>query len=189
VEHRFPDTLVLGDGIVLRAITPDQSALLFRVKSAERAWLEPWMDVPTDPEQVEMRVRGFERAAASRRAVGFGIWRGDDLLGECNAFDIAEDHGTAEFGYWLSRASAGVGIATRAVEAVVSHVFDNFDVQRAEILTATGNAAARAVAERAGFTLEGVRRQCERVNGRIVDHAIYGLLRSEWFERADPAVS
>ena len=37
-----------------------------------------------------------------------------------------------------------------------------------------------AVAERLGFTKEGVLRQSEMRNGRLHDFSIYGLLAAEW---------
>ena len=49
-----------------------------------------------------------------------------------------------------------------------------------ETLLQLAYAELRAVAERLGFRLEGVTRQTEWLYDRFVDHAVYGILASEW---------
>jgi ribosomal-protein-serine acetyltransferase len=45
---------------------------------------------------------------------------------------------------------------------------------------AAGNTGSRMVAERLGFSQEGVMRQAAWLNDRFVDHVMYGLLAQEW---------
>ncbi|HIF9169539.1 TPA: GNAT family N-acetyltransferase, partial [Photobacterium damselae] len=42
------------------------------------------------------------------------------------------------------------------------------------------NKASRKVCERLGLTLEGIITRAENINGRVVDHAVYGLSRTAW---------
>ncbi len=170
----------LHDGVVLRVTSPEHAEALSARMDLEEPWLSPWMTVNASLDAVRQLTENFARAHERRRSLACCMWRGDGIVGVCNAFDIAEDHGTVEFGYWLARAETGKGLMTSALTALVGEVFAAFDVQRAEIFTSAENAPARAVAERSGFVLEGVRRQCERINGSVVDHAMYGLLKPEW---------
>jgi len=70
---------------------------------------------------------------------------------------------------------------TLAVRALIDHAFGAWELHRVMIQAGVGNARSRAVAERLGFTLEGVLREAERyLDGRYIDLAVYGLLASEW---------
>lgn len=62
-----------------------------------------------------------------------------------------------EFGYWLAPWARGRGFATRALRLVADWSL-HAGFTRLELFTHLDNSASGRVAERAGFTLEGVRR-------------------------------
>jgi ribosomal-protein-serine acetyltransferase len=51
-------------------------------------------------------------------------------------------------------------------------------MQKVEISVAVDNQSSRGVCERLGFKLEGIITRAENLNGRVVDHAVYGLNRT-----------
>ncbi len=69
---------------------------------------------------------------------------------------------------------------TASCRAVINYCFNELNVNRITIECATENARSRRIPERLGFKLEGIIRQVERLGDAYVDHAFYGLLRSEW---------
>jgi RimJ/RimL family protein N-acetyltransferase len=79
-----------------------------------------------------------------------------ELLGSVRVAFRAE--GVAEVGYWVTPTARGGGVATEATRAVARWAFGAVGVARVEWLAEVGNVASRRVAEKAGFTFEGVLR-------------------------------
>jgi RimJ/RimL family protein N-acetyltransferase len=91
---------------------------------------------------------------------------------------VAGDPGLAEVGYWLCREARGRGAATTAVRLVAGWAFRELGVGRLNLQTAPENLASQRVAERAGFTREGVLRAwLPTADGRR-DSVMFSLLPS-----------
>lgn len=94
---------------------------------------------------------------------------------------VAErDPGLAAVGYWLRAEARGRGAATVAVQLVARWAFDALAVQRLELTTAPDNVTSQRVAERVGFTREGVLRGlvATEKNGRR-DNVMFSLLPAD----------
>ena len=85
----------------------------------------------------------------------------------------------AEAYYWLDRAVRGQGIASEALELVTRWAFRDFDVVRVQLATDLDNEASRRVAQRCGFTREGVLRAWEPVKDRQPDVVMFSRLRGD----------
>ena len=87
----------------------------------------------------------------------FAITDADDrVLGSIGA--TAPERGVREIGYWLRADARGRGTATRALTLIVAWAFEQPDVARIQLRADPENVASCRVAERAGFTREGVLR-------------------------------
>lgn len=115
---------------------------------------------------------------ADGKSITCGIFYYDELAGNVCYKDIDHDLKKVEIGYWLAGKHQGKGIVTRVCRMLIDYAFDELKVDKVEISAATENKASRAVCERLGMTLEGVITNAENINGRIVDHAVYGLKRN-----------
>ena len=62
--------------------------------------------------------------------------------------------------------------------------FQTLGLERLELEVHTQNLAARRCYEKAGFTLEGVRRHAFYSDGRFCDVAMLSVLRDEYLGRA-----
>lgn len=86
-----------------------------------------------------------------------------------------------EIGYWLSKEYQKKGIMTLSVKAISQHIFSDFGMNRIVIKCATGNQSSQKVAIRAGYYLEGVEREGEKIN--LTDFRnlyVYSLLKKEF---------
>ena len=63
-----------------------------------------------------------------------------------------------EIGYWRRHGCGGQGFVTEAATALARLCFDHLEARRVELRMDDANVASWRVAERAGFTLEGVLR-------------------------------
>jgi RimJ/RimL family protein N-acetyltransferase len=87
--------------------------------------------------------------------------------------------GAATVGYWVARGARGRGIAAEALRLVSVWVLDVLEVERLELLTAPDNEPSQRVAEKAGFTREGLLRRYMEVKGRRRDWVMFSLLRDD----------
>ena len=92
------------------------------------------------------------------------------------------DAGSAEVGYWVAEEARGRGVATAATRLASAWAFESHpDLARLQLRADVENPASNRVAEKAGFTREGVLR-ASRYNarlGRRVDFAMWSVLRDE----------
>jgi RimJ/RimL family protein N-acetyltransferase len=83
-----------------------------------------------------------------------------------------------EIGYWRRTGLGGHGIATEAVQALSRMAFDRLDARRVEIRMDNTNTASARVAERAGFTFEGLlRHDMLNAAGEPRDTRVYSRVR------------
>jgi [ribosomal protein S5]-alanine N-acetyltransferase len=85
-----------------------------------------------------------------------------------------------EIGYFLSEERWGQGITSKAIRAVTSYAFNEFDIVRVYAEPFADNVQSRRVLEKAGFTLEATLRRYVIKNGIIKDSCIYSVLKEDF---------
>jgi RimJ/RimL family protein N-acetyltransferase len=101
--------------------------------------------------------------------------RPDACLG--HVFVERREDGRGSIGYWLLEAGRGGGRAARAVRLAAAWAVSAMRLGRLELHTDPENVASQRVAERAGFTREGVLRAYDlRRDGTRADAVVYSLL-------------
>ena len=168
--------------LVLRPLRLDDAREVNRAITESFAELKLWMPwankLPTLAQTtdycrdaaIEFETRREFRMAMFRRTDqeflgGAGLVRGDWLVPKF------------EVGYWIRTAHAGHGYVTEAVKALTRFARRYLRVRRLEIRTDARNRRSAAVAERAGFRLEGRLRQDARDNrNRLRDTLVFARI-------------
>lgn len=105
----------------------------------------------------------------------------DDVPAGWVTVDVtSREHHIASIGYAIHPDYHGRGLASSAVNQVVTIAFDPqaLAIERLEAVAAVENVASRRVLEKCGFELEGIARGYLIISGERVDHARYATLRT-----------
>ncbi len=91
-----------------------------------------------------------------------------------------------EIGYWIRADAEGQGYVTEAVNGITAFAFDVLGAERVMIRCDSLNTRSAAVAERCGYTFEGLMLHDDRgVDGALRDTQVYSLIRPEWLARKE----
>lgn len=94
----------------------------------------------------------------------------------------------AEMGFFIDENYEGKGIVSKAVSKIIEHCFETLQMKKLFLRTHEKNIASRKVAEKNGFTVEGIIKcDYKTTSGVMVDLMYYGLLKSEFDTRMKPA--
>jgi ribosomal-protein-serine acetyltransferase len=181
------EDLKAGRGLELRPLRLRDARALYALVDADRDRLRRWLPWPDDNRSVlDSRAYILRVRAQAQRGVAqsYGLWWHECLVGVAGFVWIDAVNRNAGIGYWLAGAAQGQGLMTAAVAALVRHGFRALKLNRIEIRAGVRNRRSRAVPRRLGFRHEGTLRQAERLADRFVDHAVYGMLATEWRGRA-----
>ncbi|UNK18141.1 GNAT family N-acetyltransferase [Paenibacillus sp. N3/727] len=176
-------TYSLDDHVELRPLVPEHARALFeltdRSRDRLRQWL-PWVDSVTEVDHTTNYIKGAMKQAADNGGFSAGIWVREELTGTISFHEIDWHNRSVGIGYWLDKQFQGQGLMTSACRALTDHALMRMGLNRVEIRCATTNRRSRAIPERLGFVLEGVIREAEKLPQGFVNHAVYGMIRSEW---------
>jgi RimJ/RimL family protein N-acetyltransferase len=149
------------------------------VEACQDPEIPRWTSVPSPYAEEQARDFVLHGVPGRRDEVSLAIVdaEGDELLGSIALFGAQERVG--EVGYWVAAPARGRGVAVRAVRLVCAWGFEARQLARIQLHTLPGNEASERVAERAGFTREGLLRSFAEMKGRRVDITMFSLLPEE----------
>jgi RimJ/RimL family protein N-acetyltransferase len=127
------------------------------------------------PGDAEARAN-IDRAAEAWRQGTWAVFRivdaaTDQVVGGVNLRFC--DFQIAEASYFLRASARGRGFATRAVRLVARWAFDELGIERIELRAHPENVSSQRVAERAGFSREGLERSRGWPDGTRFDSILF----------------
>jgi RimJ/RimL family protein N-acetyltransferase len=129
-----------------------------------------------------------ERLVAAQAGVEFGepgpwvqIAAVDRATGElCGDCAVRIEARTAEVGVTFAPATQGRGLATEALRAVVTRLFEQHDIHRVYAQADDRNVAVQRLLERLGFRCEARLVEADWFKGEWTTLRTYAILRREW---------
>ena len=103
----------------------------------------------------------------------------DTILGAIGIGRFDWDDGKAEIGYWIARDARRRAVGARATRLLSRWALMDLGLERLELLANAENEASQRLAERAGFTREGLLRRYRRRHGRREDLVMFSLLAED----------
>jgi len=189
--------LLYGERVTLR---PHADADVARIVEAcrdaqSRHWLST-LPAPYTDEDAREHLFQIRSQQAAGSAVYWAVTAPDDdeLVAEVCVF-VRDDAGRqGEVGYWAHPRARGRGLTTAAVRLAARHALlpqeeGGLGMDRLLLRAASGNAASRRVAEKAGFRAAGVDRAADPLgDGTLDDDIRFDLLPDELPAATDRAV-
>jgi RimJ/RimL family protein N-acetyltransferase len=92
----------------------------------------------------------------------------------CGFHDIDWEARQCNTGYWVRKSAHRQGIATETANAMLRYAFGALGMQRVGLTHSSGNEPSRRIAERLGFSFEGIQRRANMLpGGKSVDKYCY----------------
>jgi RimJ/RimL family protein N-acetyltransferase len=169
----------------LRATRAGGGALVQAGLEESIVHLRPWMPWARNDQvlvEAEKHCREQQARWHARQELDFMFLRKADgfFVGKGGLHTIDWMVPKLEIGYWIRTSCTRQGFATEATRAMVALARDRLGARRLEITSDTRNGASRRVAEKCGFTLEGVLRSSRRgAAGELADSCMYARVFPE----------
>jgi RimJ/RimL family protein N-acetyltransferase len=103
-----------------------------------------------------------------------------ELVGEVVLYEWDPEALSCTFRTLIGPRGRDRGLGTEATRLIVGHAFEQLGLHRIQLEAYGHNHRALRVYEKAGFTVEGVRREAELRDGEWVDEVIMGILDRDW---------
>jgi ribosomal-protein-serine acetyltransferase len=171
----------VDEKVVLQRINHNDTSAVYRLIDKYRLLLRQWLpfvDATTSEEQTESFIRSLFNPAS--RELIFTIRYDGEVTGLVGYKDIDRTNKKLEIGYWIAPVFEGRGMVTASVKVLVDEAFKKMQMNRVQVKCAIGNRRSSNIPKRLGFTLEGVERAGEFLNGRFVDLETYSMLKQDW---------
>lgn len=174
------DILTIAPDLYLRPVTVDDATALYKIIDSQRTYLREWLPFVDLTRQQSDTALYLQSIVSSTADKVFVIIFEEAVVGLIGFKAIEYFNHKLEVGYWLSEHQQGKGIMRRSCSRLLQHAFEHMNMNRVQLKVAIGNHRSSNIPEKLGFTLEGIERDGELLNGHFHDLRVYSLLKREW---------
>jgi [ribosomal protein S5]-alanine N-acetyltransferase len=180
--RRFPELTVATPRLHVRPLAAGDAKPVAEIFADPRT--QRWLPFPPQVMPLD-GLAWCTELAHERRAAGDGdhygaIRREDGCLVGCLWTQRADwVAGSVEVSYAVAPEARGFGVAAEAVDALAIALLFEHGLARVEVRVAPGNVASRRVAEKAGFSYEGLLRNAGFVHSGRVDVEMWSLVAAD----------
>jgi RimJ/RimL family protein N-acetyltransferase len=174
--------LLVGELVRLRALDDRDLPHL------ERWWVEPEWQVfqqqTVRPQPGGSTEELFRRWSTNESGTGVGFsietLASGEFVGHMTLWGASLPSRSGTLGIIIGPTHVGQGYGTDAVRVAARYGFRSMGLHRIGLTVAAFNTRGRRAYEKAGFQVEGVRREAAFLDGDYVDEVLMGLLRQDW---------
>lgn len=103
-----------------------------------------------------------------------------EIVGEVVFNEYEEELGNVNFRILMGQAGCNRGLGTEAVSLFIKYGMTVLGIHKIELEVYSFNPRAERVYQKAGFLLEGIKRESFRYNGEYIDTKLYGMLQKDY---------
>jgi ribosomal-protein-serine acetyltransferase len=144
-----------------------------------------WFDWPQESDRLsyfETLIKDALYDYARGKAVHCGISFDEQMIGYIGLTQINYELDKAQLRFLIAPKFEGRGIMHKVCAQMIAYSFDFLALQKLEMSIATEDLASRKACEALGFQLEGILKCADNIKGKLIDHARYGLIRSNYLK-------
>ncbi|MFC4009193.1 GNAT family N-acetyltransferase [Nonomuraea purpurea] len=173
------DVNIATERLTLRPFGPQDAVRLRAIVKSGVQFLPPGAPAKTSG-VAQWLAHGVHELRRSGQGLHLAMTDAEGLIvGAISLFKTSWSAGTTEVGYGVHPLYRGRGFATEAVRGLVGWAFGTLGLRRIDLTANLDNLASLRVAQKAGFTWEGVLRSAIMEDDGPHDLVMFGLLRDD----------
>lgn len=132
-------------------------------------------------EEVQAQLEWYKTLFSTNAGLWWGFCLADtgQMIGNGGFHRWDQKHHTTEVGYWLLPDFHRQGYGTEVLGKMTEYAYQVMNVHRVEAVVEMENTSSSRLLTSSGFTLEGIRRQCEWKNDAFIDLQIWSKLSTD----------
>lgn len=173
----------VDEKIKLKLLLNKERDIFFNLININRGHLEIYMPRIRENKSVEDTERIiniFLEQLCQNNGFRAGVFYEEKLVGVIGLKYIDWINKKTEIMYWVDKNHLGKGISTKCTIKVLELVFNYYNLNKVIMKISSQNKASIRVAEKCGFSLEGLSREDELLVDGFTDVCVYSILKSEY---------